>query len=762
MKPFLQKIAERLIDKFPEKMDHIAVVLPSKRSIVFLKHYLSNLITKPIFLPKFFSIEQFVEYISGYNVLDNISLQFHLYQTYLKSNNLDQISFDKFIGWSNILLNDFNDVDRNLINPKHIFLNLREVKNLDNWGADPWSLSDPLLTNLQQEYVSFYDHIYDWYLDFNQSLSNCNFAYQGMAYRKSAEKIVDFEFAFEKIWFVGLNALTKSEERIINSLKEKNIARVFWDADEFYYNNSQHEAGEFLRVQKHKWNEINFEGVGNYFNQKKQNFSIISCPKDVSQARAAGSILSNLSDQDLKSSNTAIILADENLLYPVLNHLPENIKDINITMGSPLSQYPLFSFFQHIFNMQLNAKQDQFHYKDFLDLINHPIFIQFVGLDFVNSIKSKIVTENKVFISSEYILSKFKFINENVSHIFYKWKDSKQAISSLRNIIYGLRNDLIGQRNSVSSEVIYTFHKCLRLIDDLFITHNIFVKVNTFYKILNQLLSREIVPFSGEPLKGVQLMGVLESRTLDFKNLIILSVNEGCLPKGDLKNSFIPYDLKKYFNIPTNKDHDSIFSYHFYRLLQRAQNINIMYNSEMDHLGSAEKSRFVTQLLAEYPYEINEFVYSGGDLIFSNHKDIIVENKDVFKQIIAWSQNVSPTALNMYNSCSLSFYYYYLVGIRKHDEINEFSGSDVIGSVIHESFQDVYPIGIVKSDDIDSIRERLFESIKDQFILHSGHQDIYAGKNYIALEVAKSLTDNFITYEKSYLLNSSLSYIFLG
>ena len=755
MNPFLKNIAERLVKKFPENMDHIAIVLPSKRSVIFLKNYLSELIQKPIFLPKFFSIEQFVEYISGYNVLDNISLQFYLYETYLKDKNSDKDSFDKFLGWSNILLNDFNDIDRNLVDSESILSNLKDVKNLDGWGSKNWSLSESDLTNLQQEYIGFYDRLYDWYLDFNNTLSSKNLAYQGMAYRRSAEKINEFQIEWDKIWFVGLNALTAAEEKIIQSLKEMNIARVFWDADEFYYNNSNHEAGEFLRIQKRNWNEINFEGIGNYFQKEKKSFNIISCPKNVAQSRVTSKILSEFKDVDLISSNTAIILADENLLYPVLNYLPDNVKDINVTMGSPLNQTPLFSFFENILNMHLNANNDSFYYKDFLETINHPLFVDLLEIDVIHSIRRKIVDQNKIYISLEYIKDELEKNNTNIDYLFTKWHNSEQAMTAMHNTIFLLRNSLVGQRNSITAEILYTYNKCLKLIDNLLSQHNFIVEFHTFCKILNQLFSREIVPFDGEPLKGIQLMGVLESRTLDFKNVIILSVNEGFLPQGKSINSFIPYDLKLYFKMPTYKDRDSIFAYHFYRLLQRAENINILYNTEMDHLGSGEKSRFITQMLSEYPYEINQYVYSSGDIVFSKDTNLIIENNEVTTQIQKWSKYVSPTALNMYNNCSLSFYYYYLLGIRKKDEVSEYAEADIIGSAIHEAFQDFYPKGIVIDKDIDRIRDRLIETVEEKFQKIGKLENISSGKNYLSLQVAKKLTENFLEYEKSYLSSSA-------
>ena len=284
IKPFLEKIAERLLNKYPQSMEGIAVVLPSKRAVVFLKYYLSKIIDKPVFLPEFYSIEEFIEKISGLKVLDNISLQFRLYNSYKKYPPKNADSFNDFIKWSNVLLHDFNEIDRNLVDAESIYFNLKNVKDLENWSVDNWSLSNQILSEMQSDYVSFYEGMLLWYKDFYLSLTHENLAYQGMAYKQAADKISTITIEWEKVWFVGLNALTKSEYQILDVLKDKNIARVFWDADKFYFDNQMHEAGGFLRKQSKRWSEIDFEGVGDYFSASKASFNVIACPKNISQA----------------------------------------------------------------------------------------------------------------------------------------------------------------------------------------------------------------------------------------------------------------------------------------------------------------------------------------------------------------------------------------------------------------------------------------------------------------------------------------------
>ena len=755
MIPFLDKIAKRLLDKYPKGMDNISVVLPSKRAVVFLKNYLSKRIESPVFLPKFYSIEEFVEEISGLKVLDNLSLQFYLYQAYSKNPVKDKESFDDFLNWSNVLLHDFNEVDRNLVNPKDIFSNLKEVKELDSWNISDWSLSEDPLTQEQESFVDFFQKMFLWYSDFQEILLKNNFAYQGLAYKVASKKIISNSVQWEKVWFVGLNALTKSEQKLIEYLKQEDIARVFWDADQYYYDNPMHEAGGFLREQREKWSEIDFDGVGNYFAEKKEKFQIIACPKNVSQTKALSKILSEFSVEDLTQSNTAIILADEGLLYPVLHNLPKNIKELNVTMGSPLKYTPFYSLVESIFTMNVNAftyKKKAFYFKDVLNVIELPILSKILNSENLINLKNYITQHNLVFITEKNIKNHLKDDSERVEAIFQIWDNSETALQSTQKIISFFRESLKGAKSTIETEIIFTFYKCINQLQNLISESKQIPELKTLQKIVKQIVSNEVIPFKGEPLNGVQLMGILESRTLDFKNIIILSVNEGNLPKGKSVNSFIPYDLKKHFQLPTYAESDAVFAYHFYRILQRANNISLLYNTETDDFGSGEKSRFITQLLSEYPNKITEFIYNAEDLIVSQKHQIIIENKGLDSEIQKWFSNgVSPSALNMFSKCSLSFYFNYLVKVKKEKSVEEFAEASSMGTAIHESFKNNYLKGKISVKDVENVKSKVINSLKHEFEQATSSQNMHEGKNYLTLQIARKLTNDFLNHEIEYL-----------
>ena len=750
MIPFLDRIADRLLRKFPKGMDGIAVVVPSRRGIVFLREYLSRKIKDPVFLPDFYSIEDFIEKLSGLQVLDNISLQFRLYKAYSSTYQNDALPFDDFLNWGSILLNDFNDIDRNLVDAESIYSNITNVKELENWSIEDWSLSDSSLSSLQSNYVDFFSSMYGCYTSFKENLLQHNLAYQGLAYRTASNNIKNTSLEWSKVWFVGLNALTLSEQEIINYLKEIDVARIFWDADEYYYNNNNHEAGSFLRVQREQWKEIDFKGVGNYYSIPKQSFNVIACPNNICQTKAASELVMNFTKEDLENNHTAIVLADELLLFPLLGNLPSNVKSLNVTMGSPLKNTTLYSFIDLIFTMQINLlkyNKNAFFYKDILDVIEHPYFMKLgeEGYGFSSFIKK----ENILFIN-DILINKY-FTSKKCIGFFDAWGTTSKAILFLEELLCLLASSTINSKATIESEVLARFNSVMLILTSVIDDADFDISLKTLQSVFSQLVSQEIIPFHGEPLKGLQLMGILETRTLDFKNVIILSVNEGILPKGRTNNSFIPYDIKKYFGLPTYAENDAVFSYHFYRILQRAQNVSLLYNSETDDMGSGERSRFITQLLSEYHFtDIDTMFYNYKDLDLSinSNKSIVIKNEGLLESIKEWSRNgVSPSALNLYKKCSLSFYYRYLAKIRVENQIEEHIDASTIGSIVHNALDMYYPYGILTSDIIKKIRPNIIEKIEKDFQNYFSESKINEGKNYLSLQIAQKLTNDFLAYE---------------
>ena len=759
MKPFLEKIAERLIRKFPENMDSISVVLPSKRSVVFLKNYLSTKISKPIFLPMFFSIEEFIENISGLKVLDNVSLQFYLYQSYLDSSHGKVDSFSEFLDWGNILLQDFNDIDTNMVDSKSLFTNITSIKELDNWELQQWSFSNKKLTDSQKNYIEFFASLHDIYKNFKKRLISKNYAYQGLANFIAAEKIKDIHIEWNRVWFVGLNALTKSQHLIIDDLKERDVARVFWDADKYYFDNPEHEASYFLKQQKHKWSEIDFEGIGDYMSFPKNKFQVISCPQNIAQAQVMSKVLSALTDDDLHNSKTAIILADEGLLFPVLNNIPKEVKKLNVTMGSPFKITPFFSFINNFLLLKIKSirnKKNGFYYKDLFLLLDDPYFKKLVDSQSLKKIKAYIINNNLIFINENEI---FNFLDqETFQSIFTIDTDVNDTILQIKLIISLLMKCFIRDKSIIDIEVLMSFSQSIEVVQRLFSDFNFNLDLTTLLSIIERVVSKEIIPFKGEPLEGVQLMGILESRALDFENIIILGVNEGILPKGKIINSLIPYELKRFFKIPSYLERDAIFSYHFYRILQRAKNITLTYNSSLDDFGVGEKSRFITQLLSEYKTsKIDEFIFYDNDIRLDPIKPFIIGSNSIKEEILKWASNgVSPTALNMYKLCSIEFYFHYLLKIREPIQIDEYADNSLMGSAIHNFLEVFYPTDSITTKNFLNYEDKIRDSLNSFYKKHLSENNFNKGKNYLSLKVAEKLLKDFIIYEEELLKENNI------
>jgi hypothetical protein len=762
MIPFLSKIADKLVNFHSKEMEKYTIVLPSKRAIVFFKHYLSQKIDGPVWLPKIYSIEDFIFELSDLNSLDNLSLQFKLYEACsLNPLNEERESLDSFLQWSQTLLYDFNEIDRNLVEAKSIFKNLSSIKSMDSWSVDHSELSD-----FQLQYLEFFDHFYTWYTSFQELLLKDGFAYQGLAYKTAAKNIEQKGKSLENIWFVGLNALTTAENHVVNYFQSNNKSKLFFDADAHYVENKNHEAGYFIRQHIHKWGGIQ---LSRFFEEDK-NIEVIGCAGNIAQSKVAGNILSSVEDENF--NQTAVVLADENLLFPVLNNLSDNVSSLNITMGAPLKSAPLFNFLSIIFNAHLHKikyNKDGFYYKDLIKLFGQKDFIHLIDLKNNEDLLNLLIEKNKVFFNDQDLKEIFDSFNSSIwsrfSFLFEDWSDSIQIINHCKTILEKLKEKVLTQKASVESEVLFVLYQCFQVLEN-HLHSSPYLKqtdLQTIYSIYSQLIARESIPFKGEPLDGLQLMGVLETRTLDFKNVIILSVNEDKLPMGKSSNSFLPFDLKRHFKMTTHEERDAVFSYHFYRLIQRSENAYLIYNTQSDALGSGEKSRFILQLENELkiPKVDSKILEVGGLSDTSISAKIDISKTDVVSnKINQWlSKGVSSTALKTYLDCSLQFYFQYVAGIRKDQTINEFIESDVFGTVIHDSLEHSFSSYLDKNlteEVLSEIQTLALDYIKMDLGNRFGTR-IHVGKNHLIWMVANKMVNEFFESEKKWLQKNTFN-----
>jgi hypothetical protein len=759
---FLEELAEHIHANYSNP-GKICIVSPNKRAGIFLRKYLSEKYHKPVFSPTIFGIEDFFLHLSGFTIADKFEQLFIFYRIHLQIEKTNAETIDLFASWATTLLNDFNELDQYLIDTKSFFNSLNADRALEVWSPDQEEL-----TAFQKQYLKFWGKLPLYYSQFCEELTKQKKAYTGMAFRMVAENIENENWrneklkTFEKIYFVGFNALTASEEHVLKELLKSGIAEVFWDADNYYLNDVNHEAGTFLRKNIVKFNNKKSTVYNGQLETEKKEINIYGVTGNIAQTKIAANIISGLKEDE--HTNTAIVLADESLLIPLLNSLPESISGTNITMGFPLKNTNTATFFQLLIKLHLNKqkfsnnnKNKGFYHKDILSLLKHPYFAKLYLLEKVETEKY-ILSNNKVFFNP----SEWNKINPNtpLPAFLHNIENPKDLIFSCLNFIETIKKYI--EPSSLENEYIFYFSTLFNSLAKLVNTYNFIESLKIFQQFFTQFLQAETLPFFGEPLEGIQIMGVLETRTLDFKNVIFLSLNEGILPTTKQINSIIPFSLKINYKLPVYKEKDAIFSFHFYRLLQRAEKINLIYNSDNLSYSGSEKSRFITQLEQEFPAKNkissltkksikiptypNNYAYSG----IQNNEFAINRMLEIFKS------GISATHINTYINCKEDFYNKYILQLREENTVEENIEDHTIGTILHKTLEKIYSpyLGnILTVNEIKKMQNRITEELEETVSEYFSAEYFLSGKNYLAKEICKTYLQN---YFKSLLKEYSL------
>lgn len=751
MQTFISETLKSIIDH-QNSFENTIIILPSQRAGVFLKHELKKEISVG-FLPRILNIEEFIEEVTEFKKIDTVQLLFHFYTVY--KNTEKQIEeFDSFFTWAITVLQDFNDVDQHLINSKDLFNYIKDIERLKKW-----SVNKPLEeTKMMKNHFSFMERLDVYYNEFYQFLVDRKIGYQGLIYREATNKIEEYASRNNKnkFYFIGFNALNKSEEFLFQQMLLQGNTEVFWDIDELFLN-SKHQAGTFIRKYKNDWkyyltNPI--KTVSSSFKNLK-NIEIIGASKNVTQIKYAGEIIKKLSSH----TNTAYVLADESLLPITLNSLPKEVQAINITMGYPLKDIPTTSLFTTIFQLFLNQEKlqrttlKQFYYKDVLQFLKHPVILPLLIANkrsLFDDIALKISQDNDAFISTEQLTSflyKLEESSKNILlNIFKSFTSSGEFIQRILDLILLVKEDVI----ALEKEYLYRFYGIFTQLQNLQTEYDYLKNLKTIQQLFNQLIQSENISFQGEPLKGLQLMGMLETRVLDFENVIITSVNENILPKGNSQNTFIPFDVKIDFGLPTYKEKDAIFSYHFFRLLQRAKNIYLLYNSENDSFGGGEKSRFISQLLhLKSTIKEKQIVPK----IKTEKKNLIEVSKtnDVLNKLKEQAiKGFSPSTLTNYLYNPLDFYKHKILRLKEYKEVEETVAANTMGTIIHDTLDALYSplIGkIISKNDLKKLLPKVEELVIQFFKKYFHNSDVFTGKNRLIFEISKNYIERFITNE---------------
>ncbi len=750
MKSFLKEVILEVQDT-TEKISDLIFLVPSKRGGLFLKKELLEAYpNQTLFAPIILSIEEFIVQLSGLQQIDNIQTLFEFYETYLNTHtHLEKEDFETFSNWAQTLIYDFNEIDRYCIDHESFFAYLSGIQDLNHWYLQKEK------TELVKNYIKFWENLMEYYNNFKNKLLSKKIGYQGLLYRKASEDIQTYISTEKRTHIlVGFNALNNAEQIIFQSLLEANIARVYWDADQFFMENAYHEASLFLRTYKNQWEYYKknpFQWVQNNFSEEK-DITLVGVPKNIGQAKSISQILTSIPKSEIEK--TALVLADETLLQPILNSLPNTIESLNITMGLPLKEVPVAAFFELLFSLHKNSSTKGFYYKLVLEILNSLPAYRILGFEATRLINT-ISKENIIYIT----LDKLQEIASDkekqvIKLLFEPWKDVTTALENCRKIIQLLKNNLDKKNDKLELEYVYYFHLVFNKVFTLHNSYQYLKTIGSLYTLYKDIMTTETLDFFGEPFSGLQLMGMLESRCLDFETVIITSVNEGVLPAGKSTNSFIPYDLKRAYNLPTYKEKDAIYTYHFYRLIQRAKKVYLLYNTEDEGVGGGEKSRFLLQLdIDKRPnHNLTKYIVSAEVPKLINQPLQIKKNEAILLKLKELgTHGLSPSALTAYIRNPIDFYYKYILGVTETEQVEETIATNTLGTVIHNTLETFYkPLKdqFLTIEDIDKMRNQIDVELQTQFRQEYTKLNITQGKNLLIFEVAKQYVYNFLKAEK--------------
>lgn len=708
METFLKQVAHDLYNKTEGNFTKVAIVFPNKRASLFFNEYLAQESDRPIWSPTYVSISELFRQSSDLSIADPIKLVCDLYKVFQKATGSKE-TLDDFYFWGEMLIADFDDADKNMADTHALFSNLKDLNELmDNYDFLEEGQKEALsqffhnfsinqVTELKQRFISMWNVLGDIYTEYKALLESQSIAYEGMLYRQVIEQLDVEALPYNKYIFVGFNVLNKVEHTLFKKLNEAGKAMFYWDYDTFYLNKTPHEAGEFIR---RNLRDFPSELPASFFDNLNQlkEVTFIESPTENGQVRYLPQwIRENLTSQE---KETAVVLCNEALLQPVLHALPDNVKHINITMGFPLSQTPAYSFVNALMELHTsgyNPNNGRYLFAEVISVLKHPYTRQLSPE--AEKLEQNLTRDNRFYP----LPSELK--QDNVLELLFTPRRNNLDLCSMLSealkevaVIYqqqaASHSDAFDQ---LYRESLFKTYTLVNRFHTLIESKELNVQAGTFQRLLTRVMSSSSIPFHGEPAIGMQVMGVLETRNLDFRHLIMLSVNEGQLPKAGGDSSFIPYNLRKAFGMTTIDHKIAVYAYYFYRLMQRAEKVTLVYNTATDGINRGELSRFMLQFLIEWGYPVLrkqlEAAQSPQDstpIIIEKTPDVMERMKSVFDIRNNPKALISPSALNCYLDCPLKFYYKYVALLSAPDEVTADIDSAKFGSIFHYAAEHIY------------------------------------------------------------------------
>lgn len=804
---FIEQAAAYIFDKHElTQLEHLCVVMPTRRAVYFFKRALALCADKPFLAPEVIAIDDWVARQCDVEVADNVTLLFELFEVFKKIDA--HITFERFLQWASVLLRDFDQIDQYLIEPDYLFDYITEAKALERWRVD-WPNSN-VKTDSQRikGYFELFANLRKVYELFRQHLLSQRRAYRGLVYRLLAETPLDdmitsIPSGGVRLFFIGFNALSASEEKILKGLLKTKRAEILWDTDYYYLRDNPYmEGGKLLRKYKEAGWTGEWKWVDSHFAQTPKHIHTYAVPNASMQAKVAGELYRQWCAEEQGGTDTrpvAIVLADENLLIPMLNGLDQQVEDLNITMGLTLRNSLLFTLIDSLFELHMTIaefrakdgreiKIPKYNHRTVQKVLNHPFIRRYEFLELQSraaeapTIIQKTIREiqqrNFVYLDPSQLLE-WGEQHPLFLTLFTRWDDKpKTIIKALFDLIDLLRGVYRDTQNAIETEYLYLFYTLLKQLETTLIAENVEkLNVKMFRSFLYELIRQTRIPFSGEPLSPLQVMGMLETRALDFEKIIILSLNEGVFPTTKRQNSLIPWDIAREVGLPVYSDQDAVMSYHFYRLLQRASEVHLLYVTDPNTYNGGEKSRFIHQiqheLVPQYPDTIT---YQEHLVLFTEEEgekaigDSRQEEANTHPSSLPtshspsdWSVPKTPETLafikkslaekgiyathfNQYLKCSLQYYFNRVAGVSEDEEVEERMGAAEFGTWIHAVLERIDVEFLMENRPIteSQTKEILAEEFKKQF----GGYDPESGINRLLYQVAQQSVLEFLEAQR--------------
>jgi ATP-dependent helicase/nuclease subunit B len=776
---FTDQIAEYIHEQNLD-LKHLTIVLPSERAKKYIAASLFKTYQKPILAPEMITIDRWIRNLSDKTVIDKTRVLVKLFKVQLENltNDKDK-SFDEFMSWGTILLSDYDEIDRYLLSSEKVFKNLADIKEIENW-----SFGDETLSEGQKRFMEFWDRLPDYYKRLNEVLDKENSCYMGKAYRFLSENL-DVVFKADKerhFLFAGFNALSPAEMSIMKQLERMGRAHILINADNYYLDNPSHEAGRFLRDFKKELDMKELPFVEDNLKNSTKHIEIIECAQQTGQVKVAATILDEFSKEEI--DETLVLLADESLIAPLLRNLPKKIGQANITLGLPLKNTSLRTWVDLIFSIQENKtrfKSEAIYIHDLQKMWNHPFLTAVLKKEekvAITQLETELIRKNSIFQTVTKI--KIGAVPDAIlAHLTQNWAGNweiaMQAIRSLNELLFSN----FSEEDAFEKAIVQGFDQALLDFENLVKEGLPAMSLKSFRHLFQQHWNTKSVAYHGNPLDGLQIMGLLETRLLDFKKIIVLGLNEGKMPPTNPIQTMIPMDLRAYFNLPTPRDKQGLFAHHFYRLLHHCTDMWVTYTSAQESIGSNEASRYLLQLELELS-RINPKITIGKQFYTIPNKTSETEavqeihkTDEILKRIDdMFDKSVSASTLNKYLSCPLDFYYRYVMEFGEESEIEEEVESNTFGTFIHNVLEEMYtPFarhdkqGVLKaakpknltSMDIDKMLKQFEGLITKEFLKYFNEdKDAFSsGKNLLSYQMALELTKRILEQEKKFIASQT-------